>query len=205
MKIPVSQISSLGATSGDLPVHDPLTGTLISSAGGDAISRWTLPSSIWSNQVAQQFIREIENSGGGAPMGANDAVFIPFLMPQNGTIKRICVYNGSTATGNIDVGLYDTAGVRLVSSGSTARAGSLAVQVFDISDTLLSPGHYYMAVAVDSIFQSFKVFAEALVRAPGLVLGMKTQSSAFPLPSNATFADPSTISPLLCMSLLLEA
>jgi hypothetical protein len=55
------------------------------------------------------------------------------------------VLNGATASGNMDVGIYDYAGTRLVSSGSTAQSGTSAFQDFDITDTLLGPGIFYLA------------------------------------------------------------
>ena len=95
-------------------------------------------------------------------------------------------FNGSTASGNIDVGIYDLGGAKLVSIGSTAQAGTSAYQVFDITDTTLYPGQYYMAVAMDGT-------TGTLVRwSPGAQecrnLAMQQMASAFPLPATATFA-----------------
>lgn len=117
---------------------------------------------------------------------ANKAYFIPFSVFAPITIVKMFVINGGTASGNIDVGIYDRGGSRLVSSGSTAQSGTSAVQEFNITDTLLLPGLYYLACAMDNTTGTLDLWnpATALAR----VMGVVEQTSAFALPSSATFA-----------------
>lgn len=114
---------------------------------------------------------------------ANRAVFYPFMLPGPGTALKMFVMNGATINGNVDVGIYDAAGNRLVSAGSTAQSGANALQVFDITDTELAAGvNYYMALASSSSTATF--FADAQSR--GRALPVLFVASGFALPSTAT-------------------
>jgi hypothetical protein len=96
-------------------------------------------------------------------------------------------YNGATAANNIDVGIYDAAGTRLVSAGSTAQAGTSDLQLFDVTDTLLGPGLFYFAVSFDGTTGT--VFRHVVSQNFGQALGVCQQTaSAHPLPATATFA-----------------
>jgi hypothetical protein len=131
----------------------------------------------------------ISNGGTGslAWFRANMALFIPFKLTNPTTAKQLFIYNGATASGNVDVGLYTEAGVRLTSAGSTAQAGTNALQVFDIPDVTLGPGRFYLAMALNNTTGT--VFRNTLGNAgQGNYLGMLKQDSAFPLPATATFA-----------------
>ena len=117
---------------------------------------------------------------------ANRALYIPFWLPTPITAVQMFSYNGATASGNIDVGIYAEDGTRIVSAGSTAQAGTNALQAFDITDTLIGPGRYYLAIAMDNttgtLFQA--AYAARFMAGHGCF----TQASAFPLPAVATFA-----------------
>ena len=68
---------------------------------------------------------------------ANRGIGYPFMLTQPRTALRMWVYNGTTASGNLDAGIYDAAGNRLVRMGSTAQSGTSALQLLDIADTAL--------------------------------------------------------------------
>ena len=114
---------------------------------------------------------------------ANRAIFIPFRLWHPITARLLFVHNGAAVNGNLDVGLYDPDGNRLVSSGSTAQAGINVIQTLNIADTQLGPGWFYMAMAMDNIVGA------VLRRAPsisiGKLLGLAMQDAAFPLPNPA--------------------
>lgn len=119
---------------------------------------------------------------------SNDAIFVPVTVKQTVLIKRLYSLNGTSANNNIDVGIYTKGGTRVVSSGSTAQSGTNAPQFYDVTDLTLSPGLYYLAVAMDGT-------SGTLFRlAPGLhilqLLGVAKQATAFALPATATFATP---------------
>ena len=118
---------------------------------------------------------------------ANAAYFFPFRIWTPITVRKLFAHNGATASGNIDVGIYDAQGRKLVSAGSTAQAGTNALQEFDVTDTVIGPGLFYLAVAMDNttgtLFRS--TFGGSV---NSKVMGEAQQASAFPLPATATFA-----------------
>lgn len=127
--------------------------------------------------------------GGSAPASlafpaSNDALMVPFYLNNAVTIKRLWTANGGTASGNIDVGIYSRDSERIVSSGSTAQSGTNGLQFFDVTDFVLGPGKYYMAVAMDNTTGTLFRTNTVVVRL--LMLGMAKQASAFPLPASIT-------------------
>lgn len=112
-------------------------------------------------------------------------LFVPVEILYPTTVAKMLLNNGTIVAGSVDVGVYDPSGVRQVSYGSTPQSGTSAIQVFDITDTLLKPGLYYMGVAHNNTgsFAGFSA-AQAVDLAP---LGIFTMPSAFPLPAQATF------------------
>ena len=51
---------------------------------------------------------------------ANVAIFVPMEILQRAIVYEVFWETGSAPTGNIDIGIYDRAGTRLASLGSTA-------------------------------------------------------------------------------------
>jgi hypothetical protein len=121
---------------------------------------------------------------------ANLAVFIPFGVPEPVTITKLGWGNGSTSgAGNLDAGIYDTAGTLLVSTGSTAQNATIvSPQVVDVTDTTLARGVYYLALASDTSGATQKVMA--VIPAAGIpqAYGLLQMAAAFALPATATFA-----------------
>lgn len=119
---------------------------------------------------------------------ANVALFYPFSVVEPVTAVKLWVINGSTASGNLDLGIYSAAGTRLVSSGSTAQAGTTAIQIVDTTDLLLLPNtYYYMAVAMDGTTATCRAW-NTTTAGKYAAMGMVQMASAFPLPATATFA-----------------
>lgn len=85
----------------------------------------------------------------------NRAIYAPVNLPQRFTVARFMVANGSNATGNVDVGLYDSNFNRLMSTGTIARSGTSVVQYFDVADQPFPPGHYYLALVGSSTTGSY--------------------------------------------------
>lgn len=117
---------------------------------------------------------------------ANKAFYMPFSVDAPVTIVKMLVINGATVSGNIDVGIYDRGGARLVSSGSTAQSGVSAVQEFNITDTVLNPGLYYLACAMDNTTGTLEMWTPSASLSRSF--GLAEQASAFALPATATFA-----------------
>ncbi len=118
---------------------------------------------------------------------ANQAFFYPFVINEPFLAQQIGHMNGGTANGNMDVGIYDTQGNRLVSIGSTAQSGTSAEQLFNITDTLLDRGLYYLAIAMDGTTGT-SVRASGPSGVGARSTGIWLMSTAFPLPAMATYA-----------------
>lgn len=121
---------------------------------------------------------------------ANLALFYPFYLNQTIVVTKLFAINGSSASNNIDIGIYNDDGVRIVSTGSTARSGTTAIQSFDITDTTIGPGRFFFAIAQNGgVGSYFAANSSATVaQAWAKMAGIYQQTSAFPLPANATFA-----------------
>lgn len=133
------------------------------------------------------------SSGTAAPTStiypsANRAIFIPFNLDTTTKIVKMFVMNGGTVSGSIDVGIYDGGGIKLSSIGTgVSQTGTNALQTFDITDVVLFPGRYFMAVALDnnSGFLFRKTAGNLQVFR---TYGLFQMASAYPLPATATFA-----------------
>lgn len=169
----------------------------------------------WSNYLGRQGSRGVLAPMGTTPLGnlltfsalgfsvttgawtANRAVYMPVVCEEAVTVTDMAI-TVQTQNGNVDVGIYDFLGNRLVSSGSTAVAAA-GVQVLGIADTLLTPGWYYLALASSSGTAVFR--NSTLAAANARVCGVQEQATAFPLPTTATFATYTTaIMPLVIAS-----
>lgn len=85
----------------------------------------------------------------------NLAIYVPISLSARFTVARFVVANGANSTGNVDVGLYSAAGTRLISTGSTARAGTSVLQYIGVTDQSFPPGHYYLALVASSTTGSY--------------------------------------------------
>lgn len=116
--------------------------------------------------------------GGGANRGQFQAVYVPQTVVMTG-IRYVC----TVSSGNIDVGVYDSSGNRLASSGSTASPGTDRQTINFSSSVALAPGTYWLALSADNTTATFA--RSAGVTADGVV-GYCVVTSAFPLPSSVT-------------------
>lgn len=123
----------------------------------------------------------------GAWPAANRCMFLPFVVYQPLIAVKMGVINGTTASGNLDIGIVDDQQNRLVSAGSTAQAGTTQLQVVDITDTLLEPGVYYMALSMDGTTGTTGRWAVPLGEARAM--GILSQSlGSVAIPNPVTFA-----------------
>lgn len=117
---------------------------------------------------------------------ANQACFIPVKIGYPFATQKMFWINGATVgTNSVDVGIYDSQGNRLASSGSTTTSGASAVQSVSVSVSL-KPGLYYFGFVMNGTTDTVIVAATAsnLPRAWGVYF----VGTSFPLPSTATFA-----------------
>lgn len=126
-------------------------------------------------------------SNGTAWPAANLAMYIPFSLRRKITVSKMFVGNGTPA-GSVDLGIYSIDGAKLASTGSTAMSGSTAMQRISLSATVtLGPGMYYMAIACNGATTTLNcktATASYYLKS----VGIYEQTTAFPLPSTATFA-----------------
>ena len=93
----------------------------------------------------------IGQTASAAWLAANKAFFYPFTLTSPAVAYQLLFWVGATSSGNIDVGIYDVQGNRIVSAGSTAMSATVnTVQELNITDTQLMPGSYLLAVACDN-------------------------------------------------------
>jgi hypothetical protein len=130
---------------------------------------------------------------------ANQALYVPFTVSDRVTFTRAHWYNGATASGNVDVGIYNEAAARLCSTGAVAQGTINVVQTAAFTASVaLNPGRYYMAMSCSSATAT--MFASSASLLP-IMAGMYQQATAHVLPATATFATwTSTMQPLFSVS-----
>lgn len=119
---------------------------------------------------------------------ASMAIYIPFSTGRTMTVYQLGWVNGATSVaGNADAGIYRADGTRVISAGATARTGAVStLQLANVTDTILYPGQYYLALVHDGTGNMFRWTDLAPLPA---MKGVLTQASAYPLPTpSATFA-----------------
>jgi hypothetical protein len=117
---------------------------------------------------------------------ANLLIGYPFRIFSPTLITKLWVANGATASGNLDLGIYDERGTKIVSSGSTAQSGANVLQAPDITDTWLGPGDYYCCCAMNGTTGTTLTTTWGHL-SQGYALGQVQMVTAFPLPATATF------------------
>lgn len=131
---------------------------------------------------------------------ANLAIYVPIRVLRSQVVKKLWFASFTTGTGNVDIGIYDALGTKLVSSGSTAKVATVLEQVFDVTDTTLMPGLVYMALVCSNNTDTFYGLGPA---APNhAAAGILTQASALPLPATATWAIGQTLTFVPMMGML---
>lgn len=117
---------------------------------------------------------------------ANEAIFVPVRLTEPAIFRKIAWANGAAVSGGVEVGVYDHKGTRLVSlSGS--QSGINSIQSVDITDLLIGPGLYYLALLLDNTTGTTRRLSLSQA-AFGQIAGLALQASASPLPATATFA-----------------
>lgn len=122
---------------------------------------------------------------------ANLAIYVPIRVPIPVTVYQLCCGTGTGTTGNFDLGVYDSVGTRLVSTGSTAKSAASTERIIDVTDTLLLPGLYYLAMNTDGT--TAYVGSACGSNGQAKLMGMRQQAvGAVALPATATFATAAT-------------
>lgn len=125
---------------------------------------------------------------------SNLAIYVPVVVESRIVIRKMWYSNWTTAVGNYDIGLYDAAGTRLLSRGSTAKISSSNQVIWDCTDTTVGPGLYYLALVMSSA--SDQVLGATPSAPIATACGLLTEASALPLPATATFGLTQTLAVL---------
>lgn len=128
--------------------------------------------------------REIRGmAGGNLTWVANLAIYVPISVPFPYEVRRMFWGNGSTASGNVDVGIYTFGGTQMYHQGSTAQSGTSQLQYVDPTDFILSPGKYYLGVVCSAATANLMYGSSSVGAAPlamGGVLQEALGSTALP-------------------------
>lgn len=140
----------------------------------------------WSEQGPAPAIKAVGSNfnPGAVSWTANYAGYVPFVLPWDYPVARMFYVNGTSQTGAVDLGIYDDAGSRIFSTGSTgAGAGIDYEQMFEtLADPLILPrGAYYFAIASAGSASRFvgSTLNNNTMRGAGILL----DDAAFPLPA----------------------
>lgn len=115
---------------------------------------------------------------------ANRAYYVPHVFPVRCTLYALRFAAGN-GTGNYDIGVYNAAGTRLASSGSTAMTAA-GVKTLSLADIAVTAGTLlYAAIALSSTSGSSSRVAFSPISAT-INVGQMEESSALPLPATMT-------------------
>jgi hypothetical protein len=134
----------------------------------------------------QMFNAVVNARASTAWVSANLVMYVPVPCPGPFRITKFACENGSAVSGNLDMGLYTPEGKLIVSTGSTAQAGTSQWQSIDVTDTEIPPGWYYLAMVLNNSTGTNVRTASATTAKR--MFGCVEQTSTFPLPASATFA-----------------
>lgn len=123
---------------------------------------------------------------------ANNGLFIRVKAPRNMTITRLR-WIASTASGNYDIGIYDSSGTKLWSKGSTTwPASQLVTETVSPAVALTAGQEYRIAFAGDNITGKFIGPSAAFSASDMMKLATGVEmchavSTVFPLPSSVAY------------------
>lgn len=160
------------------------TGGTVSVSGGTA----TLDVS-GASGTAQREWALVPHSGGQHALAetvgaANRAIYMPATLQGSGTINAIQIRVGNSS-GSISVGLFDSGGVRVATSGGVACPSVGLAEVALTGNYVASPGRYYLGISVDNNTATFSRPNAGGTAGP---MTARYQETAHPLPGTATFA-----------------
>jgi hypothetical protein len=145
------------------------------------VSTWT-PG--WA--VAREFHNKVDPAS--STIGTDVVIYVPIVVPVVCPVRRVWWANGASVTGDVDAGVYSDVGAKpgvlLVSSGATAASGTSALQFVDVTDTILTPGRYWLAIAGSGSTNMMRVSISAAFDAAFRY--EETLGSSLPLPATAT-------------------
>lgn len=141
-----------------------------------------------SESIGNELTAVGASSGASAAWpAANLALYVPFRVGHPMLIAQVFWAVGTSGTDSVDFGVYDAQQNKIFSTGTTLTSGSGAVQSVDITDVTLSPGLYYLAMAVNGTTNTFTSYGTGMTAPIARAMGCYEQTTAFNLPTTATF------------------
>lgn len=125
---------------------------------------------------------------------ANQAILVEFRPHRDVTVNSLVWFTGGTVSGNYDIGLYDSAGNRLWSKGTTAwpTASTRTAETVAPAVALTAGSQYFIALAGDNTTALFRGIAESFTDQVKTVTGnylARSVAASFPLPASLTVAN----------------
>ena len=122
---------------------------------------------------------------------ANLIIYSPVRIKSRVVARKMWFQSAATGTDNIDIGIYDRGGTRIVSSGAVAKGAVAQEQVVDITDTTIGPGLYYIGFTSTTTTNQF---SRSLPTVPNMAAqGARTEAGAGTLPATATWVVDNTL------------
>lgn len=178
--------------SGDTDAGSPFTPGTVPGSGGGGVSAAGASAGTVSSvmDIAGAGVAGAWNSpiASHAPT-ANLAMLTPFTLATDQTVQGFGWFNGSVASGNVDVGIYNEDGTRVVAKGSTPQAGTNTIQTVSITATPLTAGSYFLALVIDNT--TGRLDGGVTLHQYLEASGCKQVAASFPLGASLTFAAPS--------------
>ena len=115
---------------------------------------------------------------------ANQALFVPFNVCTPIVVNALFWGNGNVVSGNVDAGIYDIKLNRIVSTSPTPQAGANYPQIISITPLALTPGKYYLALAIDNVTSTIMA-GFTWMNGGAAFAGMAELAAGFPLPAVA--------------------
>ena len=167
-----------------------------------APNRLLMPARHSIDSLADSWMHAYSASGNATAWpSANLAIYVPLRIPMRVIVVKLWCVTGADSTGNVDMALYDATGVAVASATAAAKVNSNE-QVFDVTDTAVGPGLYYVGLAHDST-GAFVAWTPA---APvPLAQGVLSEAAAYPLPTTATWAADQSLAMIPFVGVLLES
>lgn len=157
------------------------------------IMRWP-PLNLITPYHSESLGDALKSSGGASLSSASSGTFTSdliyyyqFRIYEPAIAVKLSHLVGSTAAGLVDLGIYDSQGNLLVSTGLIAQGTLNTLQEADITDTLLNPGIYFMAIKCTlSTGTGFRTSRGDEVNLPVVPFYIEVGDLAAVLPTTAT-------------------
>ncbi len=125
----------------------------------------------------------------GTWVAINRIIYVPFSLNRTVTAYRLFWLNGATVgTNNLQAGVYDQNFARMIAGTSTLSAGANICQFDNITDTVIGPGRFYMALWGSGV--TMTVLRTSTASSAGG--GVYYETAAGGLPATATPVSPAT-------------